>query len=141
MSWTDRNWGLLTAVDLYGCRPDTIRSKSRIENFAHTLCDLIEVKRYGETLVVHFGADPRVCGYSLVQLIETSLISGHFREADNACHIDIFSCKEYDPDKAAGYCKYWFEAAAAQHNVVWRPACLTPPPPQPTGNAASPSTI
>ena len=33
----------------------------------------------------------------MVQLIETSLISGHFANDTNSAYLDIFSCKGYDP--------------------------------------------
>ncbi len=50
-----RAWGLSTAVDVYGCDPDAIRSRERIVQFTHELCDLLGVKRFGETQVVRFG--------------------------------------------------------------------------------------
>jgi len=34
-------------------------------------------------------------GYSLVQLIETSAITGHFCDCSGDAYIDIFSCKVY----------------------------------------------
>jgi S-adenosylmethionine decarboxylase len=103
-------WGISTAVDVYGCDPDTIRSLERIVQFTHELCDLLEVKRFGETRVVRFGDDPRVYGYSMVQLIETSLVSGHFAEDSNTVYLDIFSCKWYDAEAAAEFAKEFFRA-------------------------------
>ena len=67
-------WGLLTSVDLHDCDPEKIRDGDYIRKFSVDLCDHIDMKRYGEPIVVRFGADPRVQGYSLAQLIETSLI-------------------------------------------------------------------
>jgi S-adenosylmethionine decarboxylase len=86
-------WGILTSMDLYGCNPDIIRDAEKIKRFVVELCDRIEMKRFGECQVVHFGQDERVAGYSMIQLIETSLISGHFANQSNAAYIDIFSCK------------------------------------------------
>ena len=103
-------WGLSTSVDIYGCNPETIRSRERIVQFTHELCDLLGVKRYGETQVVRFGDDPRVYGYSMVQLIETSLVSAHFAEDSDAVYLDIFSCKWYDVEAAAEYAKEFFRA-------------------------------
>jgi S-adenosylmethionine decarboxylase len=107
---TTRAWGISTAVDLYGCDPDAIRSRERIVQFTHELCDLLGVKRFGETQVIRFGDDPRVYGYSMVQLIETSLVSAHFAEDSNAVYLDIFSCKWYDAEAAAEYAKEFFRA-------------------------------
>lgn len=101
-------WGLSTALDVYGCDPDAIRSRERIAQFTHELCDLLGVKRFGETQVMRFGDDPRVYGYSMVQLIETSLVSAHFAEDSNTVYLDIFSCKWYDAEAAAEYAKEFF---------------------------------
>lgn len=103
-----RAWGISTAVDVYGCDPGAIRSRERIVQFTHELCDLLGVKRFGETQVVRFGDDPRVYGYSMVQLIETSLVSAHFAEDSNVVYLDIFSCKWYDAEAAAEYAKDFF---------------------------------
>jgi hypothetical protein len=113
-------WGLALTVDLEGCSPTAIRSRSGIARFAELLCDLIEVKRYGPATVVRFGEDPRVCGYSLVQLIETSLVSGHFAEATNAAYIDVFSCKPFAPRAAALFCERWFGATTSKTSLILR---------------------
>lgn len=54
------------------------------------------MKRHGECHAIHFG-EGRVAGYSMIQLIETSLISAHFADRTNAAYLDIFSGKPYDP--------------------------------------------
>ncbi len=78
------------------------------------------MKRFGEPVVVRFGADPRVQGYSLAQLIETSLISGHFAEDTDRAFIDLFSCKEYPPQKTAEYCRKYFGAKGMEYSVTFR---------------------
>jgi S-adenosylmethionine/arginine decarboxylase-like enzyme len=80
------------------------------------------MKRFGEPVVVRFGEDPKVSGYSLAQLIETSLISGHFAETDNSVYIDIFSCKYYDQEKAVEFTKNFFKAEKFVYNVILRGA-------------------
>jgi S-adenosylmethionine/arginine decarboxylase-like enzyme len=113
-------WGLLTSVDLHDCDPEKIRDGDYIRKFSVDLCDHIDMKRYGEPIVVRFGADPRVQGYSLAQLIETSLISGHFAEDTNRAFIDIFSCKEYPPQAVAEYCRKYFGAKDMEYSVSFR---------------------
>lgn len=113
-------WGLLTSVDLHDCDPEKIRDGDHIRKFSVDLCDHIDMKRYGEPIVVRFGADPRVQGYSLAQLIETSLISGHFAEDTNRAFIDIFSCKEYPPQAVAEYCRKYFGAKDMEYSVSFR---------------------
>jgi len=90
-------WGLACSFDIYNCDPAVIRDAQRIKQFVRELCDLIAMRRFGETTVVNFGEDERVAGFSMVQLIETSLISAHFANLTNTTYLDVFSCKPYDP--------------------------------------------
>jgi hypothetical protein len=78
------------------------------------------MKRFGECQVVYFGEDERVQGYSMVQFIETSLISGHFSNLTDAAYIDIFSCKPYDPEKVARFTQVFFEAESCQIHITKR---------------------
>jgi len=101
-------WGMAASIDIYNCDPATIRDADKIRQFVRELCDLIEMKRFGETQVVHFGEDERVAGYSMIQLIETSLISAHFANLTNTVYLDVFSCKPYDPVKAERFALKFF---------------------------------
>ena len=101
-------WGIASSFDIYNCDPEMIRSTEKIQQFVVELCDLIEMKRFGETAIVNFGEDERVAGYSMVQLIETSLISAHFANMTNAVYLDVFSCKPYDPEIVADFAKRFF---------------------------------
>ena len=113
-------WGIATAIDIYNCNPDTIRDAEAIRRFVVELCDLIEMKRFGETQVVHFGEDEKVAGYSMVQLIETSLISAHFANLTNATYLDVFSCKPYDPDVVAEFARDYFGGSRVESSVTFR---------------------
>ncbi|HJJ48639.1 MAG TPA: S-adenosylmethionine decarboxylase [Methanocorpusculum sp.] len=114
-------WGLCTSIDLKNCNPEFIRSRDKIYAFVVELVDnVISMKRFGEPQIVNFGADERVAGYSMTQLIETSLVSGHFANDTNAAYIDIFSCAEYKPREAAEFCKKFFEADEMRLSVVFR---------------------
>ena len=113
-------WGIATAIDIYDCDPATIRDANAIRRFVVQLCDLIEMKRFGETQVVHFGEDEKVAGYSMVQLIETSLISAHFANLTNATYLDVFSCKPYDPDVVAQFARDYFGGSRVESSVTFR---------------------
>ncbi len=112
-------WGLSSAVDLQDCRPDSIRDRDHIEAYVIALCKLIGMKRYGDCQIVHFG-EGRVAGYSMVQLIETSLISGHFANDTNRAYLDIFSCKSYDPAIVEEFSKQFFGARSSSVSVTLR---------------------
>ena len=113
-------WGILTSIDLHKCDPKTIRDANAIKRYVKELCELIEMKRFGDTVVVDFGEDERVAGFSMTQLIETSLISGHFANQSNNTYIDVFSCKFYDPNVVAELTKKFFKAKDFEMHVAIR---------------------
>ena len=86
-----------------------MQNAEAIREFVRILCERIKMVRFGETQVVHFGDDPRVNGFSMTQLIETSLISAHF--ADNTCaiYLDVFSCSPYEPKDVAEFALQFFK--------------------------------
>jgi S-adenosylmethionine/arginine decarboxylase-like enzyme len=91
-----------------------------IREFVNILCERIKMRRYGETQVVYFGDDPRVTGFSMTQLIETSLISAHFADASCAIYLDVFSCAPYAPEEVAKFAAEYFNARTYNINVVYR---------------------
>jgi len=113
-------WGVSSSIDIYDCDPALIRDSDHIKRFVRELCDLIEMKRFGETLVVHFGEDERVAGYSMVQLIETSLISAHFANESNTTYLDVFSCKAYDVEAVRSFSEGFFGGKRSVVSVSMR---------------------
>lgn len=127
MSWhgkyeKEQAWGILASIDVKDCDPDLIRDADYIKQFVVDLCDFIQMKRFGETVVVNFGEDEEVAGFSMIQLIETSLISGHFANKSNASYVDIFSCKYYSPEEAALFTNNYFKGKQYKLNVCVRKA-------------------
>jgi S-adenosylmethionine decarboxylase len=113
-------WGLYSSVDIHNCDPALIRDAESIRQYVVQLCDLIQMKRFGEVQVVNFGEDERVAGYSMTQLIETSLISGHFANLTNTAYIDVFSCKYYDPEVVAHFSLSYFRGSDYTLNIALR---------------------
>jgi len=113
-------WGIASSIDIYGCDPETIRDAEKIKQFVRELCELIEMKRFGETVVVHFGENEKVAGFSMLQLIETSLISAHFANQSNTTYLDVFSCKPYDPDVVEEFSRRFFGGEYCVTNVTLR---------------------
>lgn len=116
----EKVWGVASSIDVYNCNPDKIRCAETITRFAQELCDLLEMKRFGETTVVHFGEDEKVAGYSMVQLIETSLVSGHFANQTNTAYLDVFSCKAYNPDIIKDFAEKYFEGTHSAMHAQFR---------------------
>jgi S-adenosylmethionine/arginine decarboxylase-like enzyme len=114
-------YGQELILDLYDCDPRTIRSGKRLAEYPTKLCRLIKMKKYGKTIVERFALYAgHAAGYSLVQLIETSLISGHFSELWNRAYINIFSCKKFDTSKAEAFTKKFFNAKKVKRRILIR---------------------
>ncbi|MBI4066617.1 S-adenosylmethionine decarboxylase [Candidatus Gottesmanbacteria bacterium] len=116
-------YGQELVINLYGCSLRKISSQRAIRTFVITLCDeVIHMKRYGEPLIPHFGHDnPITLGYSVVQLIETSSVTGHFSEYKKSAYINIFSCAWYDMEATAQFCQEFFEAKRIDVTLLKRP--------------------
>lgn len=88
-------------LDCADCDPKAVRSERAIRAFCEDLVESIGMVAYGEPLLEHFATHvPEAAGYSLVQLIETSAITGHFCDATGDAYLDIFSCKDFEPRHA-----------------------------------------
>jgi S-adenosylmethionine/arginine decarboxylase-like enzyme len=116
----DGEWGLMVSIDIRECDPKKITSKEVITQFAIDLANYINMKRYGDPIVVKFGDNDKVAGYSLVQLIETSQISGHFADFTNRAFIDVFSCREFPPKKTAEFCMKYFGGKTMEYAIMFR---------------------
>jgi len=96
----EKPWGQHLILDLGDCNAK-ICSKSAIAAFVKELVEAIDMIAYGEPVIVHFAEHSHeAAGYSLVQLIETSAITGHFSDNNRDAYLDIFSCKSFANDIA-----------------------------------------
>lgn len=119
--FVEGSFGLEVVLDLYKCDPQVIRSKKKLAYYATELCKLLGMKKYGKTLLPHFGYNKaHTAGYSMLQFIETSAITGHFSEYWNSAYINIFSCQEFDTDKAIEFTVSFFGAKKAKKRVLLR---------------------
>jgi len=91
-------WGYHLMLDVKGCDKSKVSDGEFLSTFTKNLVKLIDMTAYGEPQVVHFGNGSDIAGYSVLQLIETSNIAGHFVDSSGDAYLDIFSCKEYDKD-------------------------------------------
>lgn len=87
-------WGYHLLLDCYDADKNLITDGENITKFAKELVECIDMKAFGEPQVIHFGEDDKQ-GYTLVQLIETSNICGHFCDDTGNFYLDVFSCKPY----------------------------------------------
>lgn len=101
-------FGWHTIIDLNNCN-DKIRDEVELKIYAKELCKVIDMIPFGEPQTPYFGEKSEITkGYSLLQFVETSSITGHFSDYYRSAHIDIFSCKEYNYIKAIEFTKSFF---------------------------------
>ena len=101
-------------LDLHGCSGIT---EEMLKGYVYKLCEIIDMERYGECQIIWFG-NPPVEGYSLLQFITTSSITGHFTE--EAAYINVFSCKEFDIEIVEKFTKEWFNAKDVNARLIER---------------------
>lgn len=116
-----QSWGKHSVINLFNCCPKAIRSAETIRLFNKQLVKRIDMVAYGAPQIVHFGSGNKA-GYTLVQLIETSNIMGHFVEETNDAYLDIFSCKEYSPESVEEVVREHFKPQAIQMVTLHRKA-------------------
>jgi S-adenosylmethionine/arginine decarboxylase-like enzyme len=94
-------WGKHLIIDMSAGDKDRVRSAEHIRRFVEILVEAIGMKAYGPPVLQHFAEHlPEAAGYSLVQLIETSAVTGHFCDSSGDAYIDIFSCKDFHAELA-----------------------------------------
>jgi S-adenosylmethionine/arginine decarboxylase-like enzyme len=118
-----RTWGKHLILDAAGCSPKMIGCPIVIKNFTNELVRRIDMKAYGEPQIVMFGTGNKK-GYTLIQLIETSNIAGHFVEENNTMYLDVFSCKDFDPEIVKETVNEYFDAQKFNIKVLLRQAPL-----------------
>ena len=116
-------WGHHLLLNARRCVPATIRSKPLIEEFTRDLVKRIDMVPYGKPQVVMFGTGNKK-GYTLVQLIETSNITGHFVEETDDMYLDVFSCKDFTPETVEEVVKWYFAPKNIDTKFVSRDASI-----------------
>ncbi|MEK6878174.1 MAG: S-adenosylmethionine decarboxylase [Nanoarchaeota archaeon] len=117
----EKLWGKSAMIDLVGCN-ENIKQPKKIQEFIDKLCSAINMKKHGQCHIERFGYG-KLEGWSFMQFIETSSITGHFDEqvgSTNLAFIDIFSCKNFDEKKAALFCKKFFQAERVRLRTLKR---------------------
>lgn len=119
-------YGVELILDLHGCDNSTFTRES-ISQYFERLCELIDMKREA----LHFWDDvgvpeeekqtsPHTQGTSAVQFILTSSIVIHALDQLGAIYINMFSCKEFDPNLAERFTIKWFSAKNCSARIIER---------------------
>lgn len=116
-----KHWGKHVIVDAQGCN---LRSKDPtfIMNWTKELVKKIDMIPYGSPQVVHFADGTDKAGWTVIQLIQTSSIVGHFVDIDGDLYLDVFSCKDFDAKTITDHVKHNFGPVKISTHTVWRDA-------------------
>ena len=112
-------WGYSAAIDIHGCDLSIIKSKEAIQEYVIRLCKVIDMVRYGDCQIEHFGSGNKE-GYTLVQLIETSCITAHFANDTSAAYIDVFSCKLFNANLVSEFSRDYFGGQSVTLQILTR---------------------
>lgn len=114
-------WGYHLMLDCSGCNAG-IASRVTIYNFIKELVKEIDMTAHGEPIIEYLlPGDPKQ-GFSLMQLITTSNICGHFMELDGTAYFDVFSCKEFENKTVIEVVKKYFDPKKTRVNFLTRHA-------------------
>ena len=116
-------WGFHLILDVSRCEIPLIDSRDNILKFIKELVIAIDMEAYGEPLIEKFALhDADKSGFSFVQLIQTSNITGHFVSANGSAYIDVFSCKPYSYDVVVAMVKHSFKPEKITQQIILREA-------------------
>lgn len=114
-------FGYHLMLDCSGCNQG-IASRDTIYAFIKELVERIDMTAHGEPIIEYLlPGDPKQ-GFSLMQLITTSNICGHFMELDGTSYFDVFSCKEFRNEDVIDVVKKYFDPKKMRVNFVTRHA-------------------
>ena len=94
-----------TIFDLENCN-SSIGNPKIIQDFIKELVKAINMKIIGGPIMAEGGAEAP--GLSVLAIIDYSHVSIHSFTNNGEILIDVFSCREYDRDKALEICKKYF---------------------------------
>ena len=113
-------WGKHLIVDVKGCFPDRAQDPEYISHFTKELVRQIEMVPFGEPQVVHFADGTDLAGWTVIQLIETSCITGHFCDINGDLYLDVFSCKTFEEQVVIDLLKQMFSPGEIKSHVLMR---------------------
>lgn len=113
-------------MDLHDCDPSKFNRKT-LKKYFEELCDLIDMERCKLSWWDDYGlpiekqqTEPHLKGTSAVQFIKTSNITIHTLDILKRVYLNIFSCKDFDADKAAEFSKGFFQGTIVNEKTIER---------------------
>ena len=121
-------WGYHLILDVGKCDIQKISDPLYIKSTVEDLVKEIDMVPFGECRIEHFGKGSydhegiSLAGWTAVQLIETSSIILHMCDATGDGYIDIFSCKNFDPEIVVNFIQRRFSPQKTKNIFLTRDA-------------------
>jgi len=104
-------YGMELILELFNCDLETISSKKKIQEFIKEASKKVKLNTYGPARIKRFmGGGLFGMGYSFLQFLSVSSMTGHFIENDSTAFLNVFSCSIFDDKEMAKYAKSFFKA-------------------------------
>ena len=120
------SYGKELVLDLHDCDVSKFTRKD-IRQFFIELCDLIDMERcdlhfwdYEGDEAGYEAAEDHLKGISAIQFITTSNITIHTLDVLKTVYLNIFSCKQFDPNIPALFCANWFGGTIVTQETIKR---------------------
>ena len=117
-----QGWGKHLVIDAKACKLDRAKDPEYIKHFIKELVRMIEMVPYGEPQLVHFAEGTDLAGWTVIQLIETSNITGHFLDLNGDLYLDVFSCKDFEEQRVIDLLEQFFSPDEIKHQIIMRDA-------------------
>jgi S-adenosylmethionine/arginine decarboxylase-like enzyme len=99
-------------VDCSSCDRAAVRDADAIRKFCADLVSSIGMVAYGEPVLEHFAT----------HLSEAAAVTGHFCDASGDAYLDVFSCKDFDPEIAVRVVRRHFRPRMIRKTNLYRDA-------------------
>jgi S-adenosylmethionine/arginine decarboxylase-like enzyme len=114
-------FGVELVMDIDDCTLEVISDPRALQRYTAELVDRIKMKAYGPTWLHHFGhARIVTAGYTAFQPIEDSSIVVHVSEGLCRVHVNVFSCREFDPFDAMDFTEKYFGGTDTTYTILPR---------------------
>lgn len=120
------HYGLELILDLHDCDPITFTRKS-IRKYFNELCVLIDMEKGKltwwddlHTPEEEKETEPHLVGTSAVQFIRTSSLVVHALDLMEMIYLNIFSCKEFNPEIVIDFSTEWFRGQVLSSHIISR---------------------
>ena len=112
-------YGKELILDLHDCKNTDIDTQDFCEELAELVNMQIEDFHRWESEPDE-PKDPKIFGKSAIQFITTSNITIHILPLLGNVYINLFSCKDFDPDIAVKFCETYFEGFTVSRYFIER---------------------